>query len=91
MMSNEYLVLFGGILGMLSMFVSVLSRNRQSEAKNTFAPGCVFRMVGMDGFEPSTSVLSGLRSNQAELHAHPLLETGLGRALLGEHRIGFLL
>ena len=35
------------------------------------------KLVGLDGVEPSTSRLSGVRSNQAELQAPVILDFGL--------------
>ncbi len=34
------------------------------------------RLVGLDGIEPSTSRLSGVRSNRTELQAQELLDSG---------------
>ena len=44
--------------------------NHKSETQNP--------LVGLDGVEPSTSRLSGVRSNQAELQAPVILDLGLG-------------
>jgi hypothetical protein len=43
-----------------------LLRARQALSQLSYTPD---HMVGLDGFEPSTSRLSGVRSNQTELQA----------------------
>ncbi len=47
-----------------------LLRARQALSQLSYTPEkAALKMVGLDGFEPSTSRLSGVRSNQAELQA----------------------
>ena len=47
-----------------------LLRARQALSQLSYTPEkTALKMVGLDGFEPSTSRLSGVRSNQAELQA----------------------
>ena len=47
-----------------------LLRARQALSQLSYTPEkTAQKMVGLDGFEPSTSRLSGVRSNQAELQA----------------------
>ena len=45
-----------------------LLRARQALSQLSYTPDSAI-MVGLDGFEPSTSRLSGVRSNQTELQA----------------------
>ena len=47
-----------------------LLRARQALSQLSYTPEkAALKMVGLDGLEPSTSRLSGVRSNQAELQA----------------------
>ena len=45
------------------------SRFFQTRRSSTFYRVSIFQMVGLDGIEPSTSRLSGVRSNRTELQA----------------------
>jgi hypothetical protein len=56
-----------------------LLRARQALSQLSYTPN----VVGLDGFEPSTSRLSGVRSNQTELQAHG--ESRMTIHLLKEH------
>ena len=46
-----------------------LLRARQALSQLSYTPENGPKMVGLDGFEPSTSRLSGVRSNRTELQA----------------------
>ena len=46
-----------------------LLRARQALSQLSYTPDERSQMVGLDGVEPSTSRLSGVRSNQTELQA----------------------
>jgi hypothetical protein len=47
-----------------------LLRARQALSQLSYTPEkAALKMVGLDGFEPSTSRLSGVRSNRTELQA----------------------
>ena len=50
-----------------------LLRARQALSQLSYTPEkAALKMVGLDGLEPSTSRLSGVRSNQTELQAQTL-------------------
>ena len=50
-----------------------LLRARQALSQLSYTPEkAALKMVGLDGFEPSTSRLSGVRSNRTELQAQVL-------------------
>ncbi len=56
-----------------------LLRARQALSQLSYTPSVVhlsISMVGLDGFEPSTSRLSGVRSNQTELQAPKHFQEG---------------
>jgi hypothetical protein len=46
-----------------------LLRARQALSQLSYTPDLASNMVGLDGVEPSTSRLSGVRSNRTELQA----------------------
>ena len=46
-----------------------LLRARQALSQLSYTPNKRLQMVGLDGVEPSTSRLSGVRSNRTELQA----------------------
>ena len=61
-----------------------LLRARQALSQLSYTPEkAALKMVGLDGFEPSTSRLSGVRSDQAELQAPRSAGLGKGQAFSG--------